>query len=731
MPDVRQDIELLFLGLVGADNYRLYGVTPGGEVVEVFDPLAGATGAGTSIGTMTLGRTNFAVVGDDLHFTWTENLYDPITGRFAGSNIVVSRLADDGGLDDLGKITGYETLGRSGDRYFPLATGFGDLYALPLIESAVGGPLGKVNGDIFGVNSSGSFTKLSDLYRDGAGPDPGIASLGGELYYVADMRTPLGSSWFGEMWRRNPDGSNEFIFEDARGHVSEVVNFAGSIWFTVEYGPVTGVTQPGFYRVEAGGDPVAVDLTDAGRFSYAYLKMRVLNDRLFLFTPFGDLFEVAPDGALVRLVDDNALNDLRDFAILGDRIYLSAGGQGSQANTLFELMDDGSVQKVAGAPKGVGPPSTKRLSVAGDKLYFVSNDVVDDGFGGLQDTGAQLFVMDAAQTFTRLTGPGTDLPLIRDAGDLYAFVVDVLDPIRGTPGPDRLVGTAAAEEIHGLAGNDTITADGGNDTVYGGSGDDSIFGNGGNDLLQGGLGNDSIVGGAGDDSIVGGDGADNLQGNEGHDTLQGGAGGDRLDGGLFNDRLFGGGGADVLRGGLDRDSLYGGAGRDTLLGEYGPDVLDGGIDDDRLVGGEGNDRLLGSGGNDSLDGGDGRDTLYGGAGSDTLIGSIGNDVLYGGAGSDRIFGVLGDDTLAGGKGDDTLIGGTGSDVFEFQQNDGTDRITDFEVGVDDIAIAGVTRLGQITFTAVAAGTRIAANGTTVVVEGVSVADLRDADNFLF
>ncbi|MFN6978153.1 MAG: calcium-binding protein, partial [Gemmobacter sp.] len=63
--------------------------------------------------------------------------------------------------------------------------------------------------------------------------------------------------------------------------------------------------------------------------------------------------------------------------------------------------------------------------------------------------------------------------------------------------------------------------------------------------------------------------------------------------------------------------------------------------------------------------------------------------------------------------------------------DGTDRITDFELGLDQIAIAGVSRLGQITFSDVAAGARLVANGTTIIVEGLTAAEMRDADNFLF
>jgi Ca2+-binding RTX toxin-like protein len=143
------------------------------------------------------------------------------------------------------------------------------------------------------------------------------------------------------------------------------------------------------------------------------------------------------------------------------------------------------------------------------------------------------------------------------------------------------------------------------------------------------------------------------------------------------------------------------------------------------------ENLMGTGRADRLTGRETANQLDGGGGNDTLSGLAGNDTLIGLAGADVLSGGEGDDVLRGGKGNDTLTGGAGADDFVFGRRDGTDRITDFEDGVDDIAIAGVTRLGQITFTDVAAGVRLVANGTTVIVEGMTTAELRDADNFIF
>ena len=76
------------------------------------------------------------------------------------------------------------------------------------------------------------------------------------------------------------------------------------------------------------------------------------------------------------------------------------------------------------------------------------------------------------------------------------------------------------------------------------------------------------------------------------------------------------------------------------------------------------------------------------AGADTLNGTNGNDALFGLGGNDTINGDAGNDTIYGGAGVDLLFGGTGSDVFGFNNaNEGIDKINDFVVGEDKIAIS--------------------------------------------
>lgn len=67
----------------------------------------------------------------------------------------------------------------------------------------------------------------------------------------------------------------------------------------------------------------------------------------------------------------------------------------------------------------------------------------------------------------------------------------------------------------------------------------------------------------------------------------------------------------------------------------------------------------------------------------------GDDVLIAGSGNDELYGGAGDDYLRGGNGNDINSGGSGSDIFAFDTCDGSDVITDFELGVDTIRIKGL------------------------------------------
>ena len=101
------------------------------------------------------------------------------------------------------------------------------------------------------------------------------------------------------------------------------------------------------------------------------------------------------------------------------------------------------------------------------------------------------------------------------------------------------------------------------------------------------------------------------------------------------------------------------------------------------------ENLRGSDFGDTLAGNSGANTLWGGHGNDQLIGRGGDDWLDGGTGNDTIFGGTGNDTIIGGRGSDRVTGDAGADVFAFVIGDDTMTITDFEPGVDDLALVNL------------------------------------------
>ena len=135
------------------------------------------------------------------------------------------------------------------------------------------------------------------------------------------------------------------------------------------------------------------------------------------------------------------------------------------------------------------------------------------------------------------------------------------------------------------------------------------------------------------------------------------------------------------------DLIY--AGPMTVEGTAGTDQIFGGKFDDHLSGRGGWDILYGEGGNDIIVGGSGRDYLDGGRGKDLLKGGAGGDKLLGDDGKDVLKGGAGGDLLAGGEGNDVMTGNAGSDTFLFNfapGAGGVDKITDFDVGHDTIAL---------------------------------------------
>ncbi|WP_299969309.1 calcium-binding protein [uncultured Roseobacter sp.] len=183
------------------------------------------------------------------------------------------------------------------------------------------------------------------------------------------------------------------------------------------------------------------------------------------------------------------------------------------------------------------------------------------------------------------------------------------------------------------------------------------------------------------DNVYGLDGNDTLKTHEGDDTLVGGLGADHLDGqdGIDTASYHLSGQGVIVD--LDISGGQIGANGGEEVGDVlvNIEALEGSLFDDQLTAGSAGSILRGLSGDDDLTGGAGADQMDGGEGSDTLVGNDGFDTLVGGAADDSLF---------GGAGNDLLTGGIGADVFIFELKDGSDTITDFEDGIDQIRLSG-------------------------------------------
>ena len=342
---------------------------------------------------------------------------------------------------------------------------------------------------------------------------------------------------------------------------------------------------------------------------------------------------------------------------------------------------------------------------------------------------------------------------------------------------ERFDGSIFKDTIDGGGGNDTISTIDGNDLIAGGKGDDQLSGGVGNDVyvFDKGFGADFIFEGfnSGKDAVSFGQGIklgdldfqvqntnlvielggsrltlqnqysngtginsliekidfDNgssiklgkpldewlvVKGTSANDTLGGSVFGDTIDGGKGDDNVFGGN-----------------AGRDDLKGDVGDDTLNGGTDVDTIDGGAGNDSILA---------GDGGDDIVGGTGADTIFGDVGDDTILGGEGADSIDGGTDQNVIEGGTGNDTMTAGVGGDTFVFNQGDGSDVITQFNVGKDvlkfedfgpkfdtkdELLAAADQRGDDVVINIELGGDRV----ITVALIGIDVDDL-SRDNFL-
>lgn len=327
-----------------------------------------------------------------------------------------------------------------------------------------------------------------------------------------------------------------------------------------------------------------------------------------------------------------------------------------------------------------------------------------------------------------------------------------VENVMTSSGADRLYGNGAANLLSAGLGNDILTGGAGNDSLLGGSGNDGLRGDAGDDLINGGSDIDSLYFlGAVNTTVnltlttaqITGHGSDTILGIE-HVTTEGGA-----------DRLTGNGAANLFSTGLGNDTLIGGAGNDSLLGGDGNDYLRGEAGNDQLNGGNGIDSAAFLGavnttvnlglttaqatghGNDILVNienvitDSGADRITGNAAANYLAGGVGNDTLSGGLENDTLVGGDGNDLINGGAGNDSLVGSLGADSFTYYTGYGSDRIRDFQNGVDKLRIVtGAESFAGVTITDSGLDTLVSFGGVTLRLENFVHTNV-DASDFLF
>ena len=334
----------------------------------------------------------------------------------------------------------------------------------------------------------------------------------------------------------------------------------------------------------------------------------------------------------------------------GTSTYVIASGvtlKGTGTYTTPIAVQSGATIAPGNSPGIIG---TGDLTLAGGSTatFEIDGTTAGSGYDQINVTGT-----------VTISGATLDLDIGYSSveGDSYVLI--------NNDGTDAVTGT-----FDGLAEGATLTLSGRTYQI-------SYAGGTGNDVTL----TDFIPASGGGDGGGGG-------GPTGASDITGTAGAERLVGAVANDTLRGDGGDDTLSGAAGTDILYGNQGGDLLYGNQGSD---------RLYGGQGTDTLYGGQNDDLLWGNRASDIVYGNNGADVLYGNEEDDRVFGGAASDTLYGGQGADTLVGGVGDDALWGNLGADVFSFGDGSGLDRIMDFTIGEDRLAVsANVNGLGIAT-----------------------------------
>ena len=348
-------------------------------------------------------------------------------------------------------------------------------------------------------------------------------------------------------------------------------------------------------------------------------------------------------------------------------------------------------------------------------LYFAAGNDVGEDFG--DDPGGGVFGK---------VEVAADVDPVPDGGD---------ETITGTPEADLFTIGGDNNTITTDAGNDVITAFGDNQTVDVGDGDNIVS-----------IGSGTVTAGDGNNFIAASNGSTTVNTGAGNDTVNLVKGNLVADLGEGDNHFTSGAGDDEITAGSGDDIVHAGAGNNTIdLGD-GDNVINSVVLEGIFLLSEGNNTITTGDGADTFQiaPGDGIATItnfddsdrfdlrgyrldFSGVidFSDLTIAQDGDDTvisltrtedvlavlqnvqadtvtsrnfgegqtLTGTNEADILIGSDDDDLLDGLLGNDTYTGGAGADQFVFALAQGVDTITDFEIGVDQISLGGLTPEG--------------------------------------
>jgi len=462
----------------------------------------------------------------------------------------------------------------------------------------------------------------------------------------------------------------------------------------------------------------------------------------------------APANSLVSVYKGSSLVGTATASASGDWMYMfgTALPQGTYALTA-------TATDAAGDVSAASAPVTVTVSAAGGYTFFgaanAAGDVVarvHDSTGALVEvdtrnaTGLLLESVSNTQALLniydssgRLIGTITQPSTAATSQPVFLTSGQTLSATTGSGPVGSVIDLLSESNVIRSQGNDTVNAGPGSDTIFAGGATCAVYGGSGTLFMIGGSGRMTVFGGTGSSTVFGGAGGSQIYGGSaGHNILVAGGGDNTVLGGGGGDTLVGGAGTALLamvEGGV----AFGGTGTSTLFGASGG-IMVAGSGDDTLVGAAGNEALWGGAGNATLFGGTGADTLGSGTGTTTLVAGSGPTTFVDGGGHSAMWGGVGDTTVFGGTGNAlvnlgagasevvfgsgtmSVHGGAGTDLYDVTRglsDGGTDQISGFKPGTDQIDLFGYARQ-DLTQTVSADNTILSFDdGTTITLMGVT------------